>query len=134
MDKAALRTALDKYKSIYQREDSFDSESVRRSIRDVRLHKEKRYKKSFLVYVKDQIIPVSVEQIAYFFLENEMVYCRTHDNRKFILDQALDKIGSQLNPNDFYRSNRQYLVSRQAIQSVVQHFNRKLKLRLTPET
>ena len=50
VDKAALRTALDKYRSIYQREDSFDSESVRRSIRDVRLHEEKRYKKSFLVY------------------------------------------------------------------------------------
>jgi len=133
VDKAALRTALDKYRSIYQREDSFDFESVRRSIRDVRLHEDKRYKKSFLVYVKDQIIPVSVDQIAYFFLENELVYCRTHDNRKFILDQTLDKIGSQLNPNDFYRSNRQYLVSRQAIQSVVQHFNRKLKLRLTPE-
>jgi len=133
MDKAVLRTALEKYRFIYQREDSFDSESVRKSIRDVRLHEEKRYKKSFLVYVKDQIIPVSVDQIAYFFLENELVYCRTHDNRKFILDQTLDKIGSQLNPNDFYRSNRQYLVSRQAIQSVVQHFNRKLKLRLTPE-
>jgi DNA-binding LytR/AlgR family response regulator len=133
VDKAALRTALDKYRSIYQREDSFDSESVQKSIRDVRLHEDKRYKKSFLVYLKDQIIPVSVDQIAYFFLENELVYCRTHDNRKFILDQALDKIGSQLNPNDFYRSNRQYLVSRQAIQSVVQHFNRKLKLRLTPE-
>jgi DNA-binding LytR/AlgR family response regulator len=133
VDKDVLRTALDKYRSIYQREDSFDFESVRKSIRDVRLHEDKRYKKSFLVYVKDQIIPVSVDQIAYFFLENELVYCRTHDNRKFILDQALDKIGSQLNPNDFYRSNRQYLVSRQAIQSVVQHFNRKLKLRLTPE-
>jgi DNA-binding LytR/AlgR family response regulator len=133
VDKAALRIALLKYRSIYQREDSFDSESVRRSIRDVRLHEDKRYKKSFLVYVKDQIIPVPVDQIAYFFLENELVYCRTYDNKKFILDQALDKIGSQLNPNDFYRSNRQYLVSRQAIQSVVQHFNRKLKLRLTPE-
>ena len=133
VDKEALANALDKYRAIYQREDLFDPESVRKSIRDVYLHEEQRYKKSFLVYVKDQIIPVSVDQIAYFFLENEVVYCRTYDNRKFILDQALDKIGSQLNPNDFYRSNRQTIVSRQSIQSVVQHFNRKLKLRLTPE-
>jgi len=132
VDKAALETALDKYRSIYQREDSFDSESVRKSIRDVRSHEEKRYKRSFLVYVKDQIIPVSVDQVAYFFLENELVYCRTHDNRKFILDQALDKIAAQLDPNIFYRANRQYLVSRQAIQSAVQHFNRKLKLVLSP--
>ena len=96
------------------------------------MHEGKRYKNSFLVYVKDQIIPVSVDQIAYFFLENELVYCRTHNNRTYILDQTLDKIASQLNPNGFYRANRQYLVSRQAIQSAAQHFNRKLKLQLKP--
>jgi two-component system LytT family response regulator len=85
------------------------------------------------VYVKDQIIPVSVDQIAYFFLENEMVYCMTRHQKKYIMDQPLDKIGAQLDPEDFFRANRQYMVSRNAIQSVVQHFNRKLKLRLTPE-
>ena len=132
VNKEALANALNKYKSIYQREDSYDAETVQSTIRDVRLHEGKPFKKSFLVYVKDQIIPVSVDQIAYFFLENELVYCRTYDNRKFIMDQTLDKIGSQLYPNDFYRANRQYLVSRQAIQSAAQHFNRKLKLQLTP--
>jgi len=132
VDKEALANALNKYRSIYQREDSYDAETVQSTIRDVRLHEGKPYKKSFLVYVKDQIIPVSVDRIAYFFLENELVYCRTYDNRKFILDQTLDKIGSQLNPNDFYRANRQYLVSRRAIQSAAQHFNRKLKLQLSP--
>ena len=134
VDKEALGNALNKYSSIYQREDSYDSEGVRSTIRDVRQYEPKRYKKSFLVYIKDQIIPISVEQIAYFLLENELVYCRTYDNKKFILDQALDKIAAQLDPNNFYRANRQYLVSRQAIQSVVQHFNRKLKLRLNPKS
>ena len=133
VDKEALGNALDKYSSIYRREDPFDSESVRNTIRDVRLHEEKRYKKSILVYVKDQIIPVVVDQIAYFFLENEMVYCVTFQHKKYIMDQPLDKIGAQLDPEDFFRANRQYLVSRQSIKSVAQHFNRKLKLRLTPE-
>jgi len=133
VDKVALAIALDKYRSIYLRKGSNNTDSVRNTIQDMRLYEEKRYKKSFLVYVKDQIIPIPTVEIAYFFLENDLLYCRTHENKKFILDQALDKIGSQLNPNDFYRANRQYLVSRQAIQSVVQHFNRKLKLRLAPE-
>ena len=134
VDKEALAKSLDKYTSIYQREAPFDTENVRSTIRDIRQYEQKQYKKSFLVYIKDQIIPISVDQIAYFYLENELVYCRTYDNRKFILDQALDKIAAQLDPNIFYRANRQYLVSRQAIQSAVQHFNRKLKLKLAPET
>ena len=133
VDKDALKGALDKYSSIYQRENPFDPERIRNSIMDVRLHEERKYKKSFLVYVKDQIIPIPVDRIAYFFLAHERVYCRTHDNRKFILDQALDKIGAQLNSDDFYRVNRQYIVSRLAIQSAVQHLNRKLKLKLNPQ-
>jgi len=132
VDKEALGAAMDKYSSIYQREDSFDSERVRNTIRDVRLHEEKRYKKSFLVYVKDQIIPVAVDQLAYFYLKNEMVYCITKDQRKYLMDQPLDKIGAQLDPEDFFRANRQYIISRNAIQSAVQHFNRKLKLRISP--
>ena len=132
VNKEALGAALDKYNSIYQRKDPFDPESVRSAIRDVHELQEKRYKQSFLVYVKDQIIPLAVEQIAYFFIENELAYCRTYENRKFVMDQALDKIASQLDPDNFYRANRQYLVSRQAIHSVVQHFNRKLKLHLSP--
>lgn len=133
VNKKELAAALDKYRSIYLQEQPFDTESVRNSIRDLSMKAEPRYKKSFLVYVKDQIIPVSVEQISYFFLDSEQVYCKTFENRKFILDQPLDKIGSQLNPIDFYRANRQYLVSRKSIQSAAQHFNRKLKLKLNPQ-
>jgi two-component system LytT family response regulator len=114
------------------REDSYDTESVRNTIRDVHLHEELRYKKSFLVYVKDQIIPVSVDQVAYFYLEYEMVYCTTKDQKKYLIDQPLDKIWAQLNPEDFFRANRQYIISRSAIKSAVQHFNRRLKLKLSP--
>ena len=132
VNKEALANALDKYRSIYIREEPFDSESMQSTIKEVRVLEEKRYKKSFLVYVKDQIIPVSVDQVAYFYLEYEMVYCMTKDQKKYLIDQPLDKIWAQLNPEDFFRANRQYIISRSAIKSTVQHFNRRLKLKLSP--
>jgi len=70
--------------------------------------------------------------IAYFYLENEIVYCVTFENEKFVIDQTLDKISSQTGPDDFFRINRQFIVSRKAVKTVVQHFNRKLKLHLSP--
>lgn len=82
--------------------------------------------------MKDQIIPVSADQIDYFFLENEMVYCVTKNQKKYHMDQSLNKIIALLDPEDFFRANRQYIVSRNAIQSAVSHFNRKLRLRLFP--
>jgi len=132
VDKVSLEAALKKYRSLYDRKDIYDRDGMQKIIRDVRLREGTGYKKSFLVYVKDQIIPLAVDQIAYFFLDHEVVFCMTRDQKKYVMDQSLDKIGSQLDPGDFYRANRQYLVSRQAIISVAQHFKRKLKLHLLP--
>ena len=67
IDKESLVAALDKYKSVYRRNDTFDNEILLKTIQDLRLNEEKKYKKSFLVYIKDQILPVAVENIAYFY-------------------------------------------------------------------
>lgn len=132
IDKESLVAALDKYKSVYRRNNAFDNKLLVKAIQDLRLNIEKKFKKSFLVYIKDQILPVAVENIAYFYLENELVYCITFNNEKFIIDQTLDKISSQTDPDVFFRTNRQFIVSRKAVKTVVQHFNRRLKLRLSP--
>ncbi|MBL7137814.1 MAG: LytTR family transcriptional regulator DNA-binding domain-containing protein [Bacteroidales bacterium] len=96
------------------------------------MNEPKKYRKSFLVYRKDQILPIAVNDIAFFYLENQMVFCFTRENEKFIIDQALDKISQQLNPEDFFRANRQFIVSRKAIKAAVHHLNRKLKLSISP--
>jgi DNA-binding LytR/AlgR family response regulator len=127
-----LRTALEKYINLYGRGQTFDPESIRSTLRDVRQQEEKQYKKNFLVYVQDQIIPVAMDQIAYFFIDNERVRCMTHQHKKYLMDQTLDKIGAQVDPNYFFRANRQFIISRKSVLSAAQHFHRKLKLRLSP--
>lgn len=123
---------MHKYRTVWKREDTFDSELLLKTIQNLKLSEKKKYKKSFLVYIKDQILPVAVVNIAYFYLENERVYCVTFENEKFVIDQTLDKISSQTDPDDFFRINRQFIISRKAVKTVAQHFNRKLKLNLSP--
>ena len=132
VDIESLKMALHKYQNLYSRNGPYQPESMRNTLKDIRLSEGKVYKKGFLVYVRDQIIPLAADQIAYFYLDHEATHCLTWDKKRYVMDQSLDKIGSQLDPGDFYRANRQYLVARQAIQSVAQHFNRKLKLNLSP--
>jgi len=132
VDKDDLGAALEKYRTLYRKDSSYDPGKLQNTLLELHLQEEKQYKKSFLVYVKDQIIPVAVEQIAYFCLDHKRVYCVTVKDKKYLIDQALDKIGSQLDPENFFRANRQYLVSRQSVKSAHQHFNRKLRLQLSP--
>jgi two-component system, LytTR family, response regulator len=132
IDKDSLISALNKYESIYKRDKVADNENLLKIIHELRLGDQKKYKKSFLVYIRDKIIPIAVDDIAYFYLEDEIVYCITHKNEKYTIDQALDKINTQINPEDFYRANRQFIVSRKAIKSAIAYFHRKLKLELNP--
>lgn len=134
VDEKALAAALKKYKSIYSDKKVLRQDDLLEVFQDLRSASLPKYKKSFLVYIKDKILPVSVKRIAYFQLENEIVFCYTHKNEKYLLDQSLDKIEAQLDPDAFFRANRQFIIARTAVKSAVHHFHRKLKLELSPRS
>lgn len=130
--KAELQHALKKYETLYQLKTEAEQENLLNVIRVLKEKTPKKYKKSFLVYIKDKMIPIASEQIAYFHLDNELVYCYTHQNKKYCLHQALDHIQKQLDPDFFFRANRQFIVSRKAVKAAANYFHRKLKLEVLP--
>lgn len=131
INKVDLKAAVLKYRSIYEERNMLNYD-VQELIEHFQAGQQKKYKKNLLVYFQDKILPLKVEDIAYFYLENEAVYCRTHKNESYALDQSLDKIELQLNPEMFFRANRQFLISRRAVRSARQHLHRKLRLELFP--
>ena len=52
-----------------------------------------------------------MEDIAYFYSENKVTFAVTKQNREFIIDLSLDKLMEQLDPDVFFRSNRQTVVT-----------------------
>jgi len=132
IDKEALQGSLDKYESFYNKGHSIDNESLIRAILELRSIEQVKYKRNFLIYHRERILPLSVDEIAYFYLSNEMVRCCTHGRDKYYVDQSLDKIEGQIDPKDFFRANRQYIISRKSVISAGQYFQRKLKLDLKP--
>ncbi len=68
IDKEALQASLDKFESFYSRGHSVDNESVIRAIRELRSLEKAKYKKNFLIHHKDKILPLGIDEIAYFCL------------------------------------------------------------------
>jgi len=91
-----------------------------------------RYRQRFLVEHGEQLLPVPVADIAYCFTQHEVVYLVRHDGRKFPLDHKLETLESLLDPAAFFRLNRQYLASPQAIDKIYPYFGSKLKIELLP--
>jgi len=90
------------------------------------------YKKRFLVKRGTDYISIKSEDIAYFYATHKLVCMIDNKNQKFILDQSLSDIEKQLDPSQFYRVNRKYLVHLNAIKKIKCFPKSKLQLELEP--
>jgi DNA-binding LytR/AlgR family response regulator len=88
------------------------------------------YKEKFIINLRNQWVPVQTRDIACINREN-INYLFTFDGTKYIMDTApLDEIEELLDPNIFFRANRQSIININAIQSVKPHENSKLTVYL----
>ena len=90
------------------------------------------FRQSFLVSFRDQLIPVPIQDCAYFSVENAQLFLYTSAGKRWALDYTLDQLEEQLNPQLFFRANRQFLVSKASITSIQVYFNGRLLLTLNP--
>ncbi len=96
-----------------------------------------KYRTHFLMPAKgDKLMPVRVSDLACFCIDTGIVKAVTFDSRIFRIENTLDEISDMLDPDDFFRANRQYIISREAVKDVDLWFNGRLSLNLivgTPE-
>lgn len=93
------------------------------------LKKQENYKTHFLIPVKgDKLLPVSVDMIQLFYIKDCQVKAVLTDGSEYYIPQTLDELADSLHPNLFFRANRQYLVSREAIKDIDLWFNSRLSI------
>jgi two-component system, LytTR family, response regulator len=90
------------------------------------------YKKRFLVKRGIDYISIKTDDIAYFYAAHKLVCMVDNKSQKFILDQSLADIEKQLDPTQFYRVNRKYLVHLSAIKKIKSYPKSKLQLEVSP--
>jgi len=91
----------------------------------------KVYKSNFLIPHKDKFIPLAIDRIACFYTENKLVKIITGDNQTYTMDSSLEELFIRLDPSQFFRANRQYIVSHKAIKDISVWFGNKLSINLT---
>jgi len=92
------------------------------------------FKRRFLVKIGDRLKTKPVEDIAYVFAEGKTVYIVSKtDRRKYIVEHTLDELEQHLlNPYDFFRINRKFIVHIDSIDEVRNYVNSRLKLTMNP--
>ena len=123
-----LTRAMNKFNA-FVGEKSNNNEAIDALMRQIGM--KKNYKSCFLVPERDKLIPLATANIAYFYIDTKTVKAITLDEHTYYMSQTLDDIMLQLNPDDFFRANRQFIVSRKAVKDLTIWFGNKLSLNLS---
>jgi DNA-binding LytR/AlgR family response regulator len=90
------------------------------------------YKKSFLVSYRDKLIPLEASKIVWFHTAHELVFAHVIDGRQYTLEDTLEQLESQVDPQLFFRASRQFIINRTAITEIEYYFSGRLWVKLDP--
>ena len=89
---------------------------------------------TMLLRYKDKIIPVQMDDVAFFYTSEERVTVTTLSGDSYPVDKTLEALTQQLSHDLFFRANRQFIVSRRAVKDIAVWFGSRLALNLSVAT
>ena len=130
ISKEALERALNKYHALVEK--PVGNSQIEALL--AQLSEKKKYRNYFLLPERDKFIPLPVSNIVYIYIDAKTLKIVTTDGKTFYMNHTLDDVMSELDPHEFFRANRQFVVSRQSIKDVSVWFGNKLAINLNVET
>ena len=91
------------------------------------------YQERFIVRYAQKIKSIKTNDIAYFYINAENVFICTKDNNSYSIDYSLDKLENIINPKDFFRVNRQFIVNISSIENMYSLSKSRIKIELKPK-
>jgi len=88
----------------------------------------REYKKRFLVKSGVHVRSIPVEQILYFYSLEKATFAAVDSGRTILLDYSLEQLETLLDPALFFRVNRKYFISLEAITDMITLSNYRLRL------
>lgn len=127
IDEDDLEIAVTKFKNQFQKSSisSLDFEAIKRMLINP---SEKSYKQRFTIKIGEHLKMIPIDEVECFFSENKGTYIHTSDNRDYLLDTTLEQLESELNPKDFYRVSRKFIIPLKTIKDIVVYSNSRLKV------
>lgn len=125
--KNELEDSLQKYEKL-KSAFTIDFESLLAGIQG----KKPDYKKRFLIQIGDKIKKIETTEIAWFYALEKNVFLKTFKGGSSAVDYTLDALENLLDPEQFFRINRKYLINMDAIEGMTAFSRGRVKIKLNP--
>ena len=126
-----LKAALEKFKRFHNQQ--LQNHQIEQLIKAIGQPK-KEYKRRFAVRYGEHLKTIDINLVAYFFTENKATYLVTKENLRHLIDYNMDELDEQLDPLNFFRINRQFIISVAAISEMHTWTKARVMVTLSPPT
>ncbi|MDI9868985.1 LytR/AlgR family response regulator transcription factor [Flectobacillus roseus] len=90
----------------------------------------KDFRTRFLLPYRDGYKSLQINDISYFYSKLKITRAKLNNGTEEIIPLTMEELEEQLNPKDFFRANRQFIIHVDAIEQIHNYFNGKLKIDL----
>ncbi len=120
-----LRRAIEKFKSVHYNE-SINNEVIKQLLNKLN----KGYKNRFLIKVGEHYKSVSEKEITCFYILERATFLRTSEDKDYAIDYSLDNLQKKLDPDRFFRINRNCIINIHQISDILNYSSSRLKIKL----
>ena len=125
IDPDELKNAIEKFK------ESNSPKEIPAQVFDSIMHSlTKKYKNKFVMNVGEHIKVFTTEDIQCFYSIEKCTFLQNNPGRDYGVNYSLDQLEDLLDPAQFFRINRKFIVSLSAISDIISYSNSRLKVKL----
>jgi len=92
----------------------------------------KKQKIRFIVFHKEHIYSVKLENVSYFQITDGQLFLITHNVEKYPLRKPIRELEETLEPDSFYKINRSEIISFESIDRIESFFGQRVVILLKP--
>lgn len=123
IDPELLSNAINKYKEHYL---NGKNDHINQMISQMPV----QYKSRFLIKTGEHFRSVAITDIESFFIQERATFLITKDSKTLDIDYSLDQLEKMINPEDFFRANRNYLINVLYIKDMIGYSGNRIKLKM----
>jgi len=125
VEEALLRSALAKFMKLYADKDPF-----KRDFKQLLFEFRNQFKSRFLVKIGDRYRSIPAAEISHIHIKERSIFLNDRQGKDYGLDYSLDQLQNLLDPNKFFRINRECIVNIESISLMHSFSSSRLQLTL----
>ena len=124
-----LQKSFDKFKKLTEKRGGPDLKAIAEMLKNT-VAKNVEYKQRFMVKVGTHIKSLDAENALAFYSKDKSTFIYTNEKRSYVLEQSLDVLETELDPEIFFRINRGYIINRNGAKNILTYSNSRLKIEI----